>query len=455
MAEDIMRHVNKADVDFIDIRYETKSEAVIHYSSRDLKEIGSNTTDGFVVRVLNKGGMASMAVTRSEDLRRAIGSLMEAANLISKKSGRKTKLASVPAVKDRAKPRIGKDPRGTPIEEKLGILKGYNDLALGRPDICATEMEYFEVCREKHYVSSEGSDINQELVTVGIRGEIMAKKGGEVRNVRVAIGGATGLKNLYGREEAFINKAKIARDLLVAKAVKGGKYNVVLNPSMAGVFTHEAFGHFSEADLIEDNPDFRKRMKLGTKLGSKEITIIADSTMPENLGFYKYDDEGVAVRPVTLMKNGVLVGRLHSRKTAASFKEPVTGHCVAEDHDYPPIIRMGNIYVKPGKWKFDEMLEEVCNGVYLCDGKGGQTNGENFTFGTQYGYLIKNGELGPMIRDTNLMGNLFTTLANIAAAGDDLTFTERGGCGKGVQTNLKSSYGGPHIMIKDAILGGA
>jgi TldD protein len=114
---------------------------------------------------------------------------------------------------------------------------------------------------------------------------------------------------------------------------------------------------------------------------------------------------------------------------------------------------MGTIFIKPGSSKFDELVETVKDGVYLLDTKGGQTAGENFTFAAQYGFLIKNGKVGPMVREINLMGNLFTTLANIMAVGDDFQLTERGGCGKG-QMNIRSSLGGPHMVVRDAVIGG-
>jgi TldD protein len=46
---------------------------------------------------------------------------------------------------------------------------------------------------------------------------------------------------------------------LKAEPVKGGTYKMVLNSSMAGVFTHEAFGHFSEADIVRDLPALREK----------------------------------------------------------------------------------------------------------------------------------------------------------------------------------------------------
>ncbi|MCK4225606.1 TldD/PmbA family protein, partial [candidate division WOR-3 bacterium] len=154
-----------------------------------------------------------------------------------------------------------------------------------------------------------------------------------------------------------------------------------------------------------------------------------------------------------LMKNGVLSGRLHSRRTAAAFGEPLSGHCVAEDYRYSPIIRMGNIFIAPGTDTFEDLLVKLGDGLYLLDAKGGQTSGENFTFGAQYGYVVRNGKIGEMIRDINISGNLYQTLQNIKEVGDDLELCRTGGCGKG-QLNIRSCHGAPHIIINKVVVGG-
>ncbi len=84
---------------------------------------------------------------------------------------------------------------------------------------------------------------------------------------------------------------------------------------------------------------------------------------------------------------------------------------------------------------------------------GGETSGENFTFGAQYGYEVKEGQPGKMIRDINISGNLFHTLKNIHAVGNDLVLSKVGGCGKG-QLNIRSCNGGPHILVHDVVVGG-
>ncbi|MBD3277968.1 MAG: TldD/PmbA family protein, partial [Candidatus Aegiribacteria sp.] len=373
---------------------------------------------------------------------------------VVKTGGKKTELADVPEAVDTVRLDLDGDPREIDIDDKIALTRKYNDLMLAQPNIETTNLAYREVGREKFFVNTQGTEISEELLTTNIIGEVIAKKGNLVQNTRIAIGGADGYNRLLDRDEDFVERARIAGELLEAEPVKGGTYDVILSPLLAGVFTHEAFGHFSEADLIEDNPSLREKMSLGEKLGSDAITIIADSTLPGQIGYYRYDDEGVPVKPVTLMDQGVLTGRLHSRRTASAFGEPVSGHAVAEDMRFEPIIRMGAIYIKPGDKTFRQLLEELGDGLYLIDGKGGQTSGENFTFGAQYGFRVENGEVGPMIRDINIMGNLFSTLQSIEAVGEDLELSERGGCGKG-QLNIKSALGGPHVLIRNMVVGGA
>jgi len=161
----------------------------------------------------------------------------------------------------------------------------------------------------------------------------------------------------------------------------------------------------------------------------------------------------VRARPTQLMKDGVLTGRLHSRRTAAAFGEPLSGHCVAEDYRFAPIIRMGNIYIEPADKSLDELLAMLGDGLYLCNAMGGQTSGENFTFGAQYGFIVKDGKPGQMVRDINIGGNLYQTLQNISAVGNDLKLGEIGGCGKG-QLNVRSCHGAPHVLVESVVVGG-
>ena len=453
MFKTLLSILSRITAGYADIRYERKLETKIAFQGRELFHIGSNTTDGFVVRILQNGGLSSITFTRISDADKAIKISQDNSLLMANHIDKPVVFAETEALKETFIPSLKEDPRALSIDEKLLLTQHYNSIPLNHEKIATTLLQYNETIREKYFVSSEGTELREDLVTVTIGGLITSKEGSLTQNVRVAAGGSGGFTVLRDREEEFESKTKIALDLLHAKPVAGGVYNVVLNQDMAGVFTHEAFGHFSEADLIEDTPSMRERMRLGNRLGNEVLNITDNPTLPGQLGFYKYDDEGVRSRPTPLMKQGVLVGRLHSRRTAAAFEEALTGHCIAEDYRFSPIIRMGNIFIEPDTHKLDDLLQMLGNGLYILDAKGGQTSGENFTFGAQYGYLVKDGRLDAMIRDINISGNLYQTLLNITGVGNDLEFCQVGGCGKG-QLNIRSCHGGPHILVQNVVIGG-
>jgi TldD protein len=445
--------LSRMDAEYSDIRYEVKRETVLTFNGRELTQISSNSTDGYVLRALKKGGLSSIAFTREADAEKALRTVEENALLIGRHIREPVRFAPTEVFKNTFQPPLDEDPRRVSMDEKLELTRSYNNLPLGHEGIVTTVTGYSEVVREKYFLSGEGAEIREDLVTTRLSSSITSKDGNLIQNVRVGLGGSQGFAGLRNQEAEFEKKTSICLGLLKAEPVEGRKVNVILNPSLAGVFTHEAFGHFSEADLIEDSPTLREKMRIGEKFGDEGLSITDDPTLPGQLGFYRYDDEGVPAGPARLMAKGVLAGRLHSRRTAAAFGESLSGHCVAEDYRYAPIIRMANIFIEPGPHALKDLLDKLGDGLYLLDSMGGQTSGENFTFGAQYGYEVKAGRPGKMIRDINISGNLFHTLMNIRAVGNDLVLSKVGGCGKG-QMNLRSCNGGPHILVHDVVVGG-
>ena len=453
MIETLKEMLGKVQADYADLRYETKQVQRGVLSKKEVRSYGSNRGDGYVLRVLRKGGFATVCFTQPRQAEEAIRKAVANADILAKHQQELKQLAPAPVIKDKVKAPLEEDPRQISLEEKLELVKHYSELLFSQPDVANVDLEYYDVCRDKYFLNSEGTQINEELVTTKLGGAIITQAGELTQTVRIAFGGSNGFQKVRHREDEALKQAKIASALLKAEPVKAGTYNMVLNPGIAGVFTHEAFGHFSEADIVRDLPAMRARMQLGTKLGTDSLNITDDATLANQLGYYRYDDEGVAVRKVKLMTNGVLTSRLHDRFTAAEMGEPITGHAIAEDFSYGPIVRMGNIFIEQGEANLEELLAALGDGLYICDAMGGQTSGENFTFGANYGYIVKGGKLAGMIRDINIVGNLYQTLNSVRLIGSDFILNESGGCGKG-QTNIRSCLGGPSVLFDDLTVGG-
>jgi TldD protein len=250
-----------------------------------------------------------------------------------------------------------------------------------------------------------------------------------------------------------IGAAKRAVGQLEAKPVKGGQYTVVLDPYLAGVFIHEAFGHLSEADFVYENPRMQDLLTLGKPLAIEQLNVVDDATLAGLPGSLKYDDEGVPAQRKYLIKDGILQQRLHSRETAGKMHEEPTGNARAISATYPPIVRMTNTGIEAGDCSFGEMIGDIEEGVYAVRMLGGQTNGEMFTFAAAEGYMIRNGQIAEPVSDVTLSGNVFQTLKDIEAIGNDSVYVS-GGCGKGGQSPLAVSVGGPHVRINGVVVGG-
>ena len=120
-----------------------------------------------------------------------------------------------------------------------------------------------------------------------------------------------------------------------------------------------------------------------------------------------------------------------------------------------PIVRMSNTFLQPGDMTFEELIEDIPDGIYLKGSRGGQvdTGKGIFQFNAAEGFKIENGELSTPLRDVSLSGNILETLNNIDALGNDFKLSV-GFCGKDGQT-VPVGDGGPHTRIIDAMVGGS
>ena len=165
-----------------------------------------------------------------------------------------------------------------------------------------------------------------------------------MQQASLSLGALNDFSYIETLDEAASMVANRAVELLKAPYAKAGKYPVVLDPVLAGVFCHEAFGHLSESDFIYENPQMQEVMVLGRQFGQKHLNITDGAARPELRGSFGYDDEGTPAHRTDLIREGVLVGRLHSRETAAKLGEQPTGNARAIDYRFPP-IEIGRAHV--------------------------------------------------------------------------------------------------------------
>jgi TldD protein len=442
------------DVEYADIRLEDKINTWVNFRGPDLDTIGSARTVGGVVRALCKGGWGYATFNDLGNLPKRVRDACETARLVGKRT---TYFAQVEPVEEVIKARLVKDFRQVPLAEKKALTEEYNHIILGHhKNIQTSSVKYADSFNHIWFASSEGTYIEEEIPDVNIMIAAIAREGDIVQSGFQTGGGIDGYQGVEGMHEKARTVAQKAVELLAAPPVAGGKYTVITDQILTGVFTHEAFGHLSESDFVYENLRMQEIMQLGKRFGVEGLNIIDDGSLPGGLGTHRYDYEGVPTRKNYLIQDGILVGRLHSRETAAKMGESVSGNARAVHFQHPPIVRMTNTYIDQGSVAFQDMIKDIKLGVYAIKAIGGQTAMEMFTFSAHYGYMIRDGRVAELVRDVVLTGNVFETLLNIDQIGNDLAWESNGpgGCGKGDQHPLRVGLGGPHIRIQNCLVGG-
>jgi TldD protein len=455
MRDKIEEALKRSKADYTEIRIEHKETSRVAFRGQDLETANANIDKGGMVRCLirNKGwGVATF--NDLDDLVSMVDQAYQCARVGTVPEPIELTLAE--PVESVTTAMLGRDFRDVPLSAKITLAESYNKILLGHNDrIVDTQSIYSDVFTHLTLANSEGTYIEQDKPSVVIGAFATARDGDNVQQADEVFSSTQGYEYVLDKDELVRKAAVRAVEMLDAKPVQAGQYPVVIDQMLAGVFIHEAFGHLSEADFVYENPKAREMMTLGRHFGQGILNVYDDGSIRNLRGTTLYDDEGTPARRNWLIRDGLLVGRLHSRQTAAKMGETASGNARAVSYRFAPIVRMTNTAIDNGMATFEDMIKDINLGIYACDAYGGETQLENFSFSSSYAYMIRDGRIAEMVKDVILAGNLFTTLGNIDMIGNDFKWLNTGGgCGKAGQFPLPVGMGAPHIRIQNVVIGG-
>ncbi|MBD2606526.1 TldD/PmbA family protein [Scytonema hofmannii FACHB-248] len=452
LLSDLIAHYSSR-VDYLMIRLEEAEDTDIFLRSDKVETLSVGISIGGQIRACYKGGWGLSSFNQLATIKDRIEEAIAAARMVGDEE---TILAPIEIVQAICTlPLTGTDPRKISLVEKKQLCDRYTDLLKSVDHrITTTSVSYGDSAQRIILATSEGTLIEQSWVDMEMRFAATAKDGETVQTGRETTGSRKAYEDLTHLDEQVKSTAQRAVAALSLPSVKGNTYTVVIDPILTGLFVHEAFGHLSEADVGYENPDLLEVMTIGRRFGPKELQIFDGAAPQGHRGSYFYDDEGTPATTTQLIKDGVLVGRLHSRETAGKLDEAPTGNARCLNYHFSPIVRMTNTWIERGTTPVENLFTGIKEGVYARNLLGGMTNGEMFTFSAAEAWMIRNGKIAEQVRDVTLSGNVFQTLADIEAIGDDFYWDESGGCGKGGQDGLPVGCGGPSLRIRDVVVGG-
>jgi Predicted Zn-dependent proteases and their inactivated homologs len=375
-----------AEPRYYDIRCVRGETTLVDIDNGVVESAGTSFFDKAVIRVLGPKGWGILTRDHVDiDSKRDLTALIEAAARLAAVTQDQIDLADAPR-SALPVPRLGEDPRDIDLEEKTRLLAGI-EAAARVPEVANTRARYTEGIDQVRFLDSSGNEFSYEAVRSGFSVLAIASRSGMMQMGSERDHIITGF-NLRDKQDLGRKAGEVAVSLLDAKLAKGGAGRAVLDPELAGVFTHEAVGHASEGDLVREGASVLAG-RIGERIGCEGLVIVDDPSLQE-FGFIPVDAEGVAVQRTEVIRDGILSSYLHNRETLAAVGNGIPGHARAE-LGAPPIVRMSNTFIENGDATYDEILSECKDGILLIGSRGGQVDPGRgvFQFNAEYGYLVR------------------------------------------------------------------
>lgn len=451
MKEALLDAISRSRAGYGELRVRRVWSASVLVRNRGVEVAGNSVETGGLARCCSVGtGWGAVGFSGSDGLARH---LLQAHELsLAGASRQPVRLAPIPVrTLDTSAP-LADDPRelGLPDKRQRAESLAAGLFAADRR-IGSTRVLCRDEVTETWLATSEGTWIHEVQPSVSIALLAIALEEGNSERALGSLAVRGGWRST-GEAEALVRQvAAVAVERLHATPVRPARYTVVLDPAAAGALMHRAVAHLARPALPGADPDV---LPLGTRVGPECLTVGDDPAAVGLRASAVCDDEGTLARRSVIIQNGVVLGHLHSRETAAATGYAPTGHARAGSLRGAPLPRATNTYLAPGRGTLAELLDGVGLGVYLsdvlaCEGAGG-------SIGLRAGRarMIRSGELAEPVKGVAIGGELLSLLGRIdAVAGDFLWDTSAGRCRDGATGVVPVAAGAPHLRMVDVAVG--
>jgi TldD protein len=453
-----------AGASYADARGVFKRSQSVATKNGNVEAVSDVETEGIGVRVLVDGswGFAGAGAPSNGSARDAA---LRACAFARAAGGGKRELAPLAPQSGTFRTPVEIDPFSVSLDEKIDFcLAAEKDIA--RPGVKVSEASARAQLERKVLVSSDGVDVEQELVECGAGIDATAVGDGttQQRSYPSAFGGLTGQAGWefvlgLGLAEEAPRVGEQAVALLQAPECPAGVMDVVIDAEQVALQLHESVGHPTELDRVLGfeaayagtsflHPEDRGSLRYG----SEHMNVTSDPTTPLGLGTFGFDDEGVPAEPQPIVREGVLVGWLGSREVGFA------GSMRADGWARMPLVRMTNFHLEPGDATLEELIAGVTRGIYLETNKSWSIDDKrlNFQFGTQVAWEIADGKLGRMLRDATYTGITPQFWGSLDALGNRDEWHLHGltNCGKGQPGQTAHvSHGTPAARFRNVQIG--
>src|SRR2546427_5901873 len=465
VSTDLVHLASSRGASYADARTVEREHEAVSVKDGAVESVTRTSDRGLGLRVVHKGAWGFAATDRTDEasLRALIDEAFRRADASASVQRRSVKLAPFAPQRGEYRTSLKRDPFTVPLAERIDHLRAVDAKSLG-PNVKTRRSSVAAYRTRKRLVTSEGTDVSQEIVETGGGPSVLAVKAGrkpasryDSRLVRQAGWEYVEHLDLVARAARYRDDAEAT---LYAPLATARPTTLVFAPEFLALLVHESCGHPTEADrLLEHEVAFAGTTFMwpgdrgALHYGSEHVSMTADATVPGGMGTFGWDDDGVPAMKTKLVDKGIFVGYLTSRETASALGLKVAiGSARAEGWQHFPIVRMVNVSLDPGTTSYAELLRGVDSGLlmvapasYSLDDKR-----QNFHFSTQAARVIRNGELAGYVRGVSFQSLTPAFWGRCDGVADDWELHGFLSCAKGEPLQLmRVGHGAAHARFRE------
>lgn len=448
--------------DYADVRIQVHREQDVFVRNDRVHLHSDQESQGFGVRVLVNGSWGFAASARLDPAsidgaaRRAVAMGRAGASV----RGRIVDLAPEDRhlIEYHAPCRV--DPFGVPLAEKSALLLEAAARMRQVPEVKEAWALLRLLAEDQLFHSTEGSRIRRSRVVPYAMLIARAAGNGDVQSRTYDTWGRHAGWEFILEADLPGHAARVAREAkekLSAEEVPEGEYDLILDPEHLALTMHESIGHATELDRVLGyeadfaGTSFATTEKLGNfRYGSPHVNVVADNTNPEYLASLGCDDEGVGAQRWDIIRDGVLAGYATSREVAGNIGETRSrGSCRAEGWWAPPIVRIPNLGLEPGRGRLADLIADTANGIYI-EGRGSFSIDQqrlDFQFGGDMFWRVERGRKTALLKDVLYRSRtpLFWNACDAVCGPEEFRALGILNCGKGqpAQRGMMTHFSSP------------
>jgi len=194
------------------------------------------------------------------------------------------------------------------------------------------------------------------------------------------------------------------------------KVPVVFDPRLSSSLVGHLMGAINGASIARKTSFLKDKM--GERLFDEGVSIVDDPLRVRGLRSQPFDAEGVAVKPLSFIENGVLTSWVLDSSTARELGLVTNGRA-HRGVSSSPSPGAYNLHMTAGKLTPAELMSDIKEGFYITELIGSGVNGVTGDYSRGAGgFWIENGKISYAVSEVTIAGHLLDMFKSLTPAND-------------------------------------